>query len=428
MTVSVHDATTGAARASHVFADLVLGIQWHPGGHWLAVADHSGIVHLMDSQTGQTHALGSHKAQAATVAFSPTGDYLFSGGWEGELIGWDMHTLQRTLTIGRQSWIIQFRSDGRECAVTTQSGIQLYAFTRPNYREFSEDLGPRLRRATFSGDGRWLAAAADQFLGVWDLNNAGPGALVNAVDEARPSFSRDSQALFTSGFGDKSRSWRITPSSISGMAPTLEPFEPADTNSRTSSATTAHNTFVGFKASASVLNSGGSEFQWASTVQGINGSSPDDRWLAAFGPYSPFLDIYRLPGIKHVVRLRGQANIGEFVFAPASDQVAICSRSGIEFYSTDTWTRTRALTNFTGIVFSPKEQTWWLTADFRTAGLYKADTLEPLLPLPTGFLPIAISPDGRYLAVSAQSRHLQLWDLEDVQKQLGQRGLDWRRD
>ena len=422
-TVSVHDATTGALRASHTFADLVLGAAWHPGGHWLAVSDHSGIVHLMDSQTGQTRALGSHKAQAATVTFSPAGDYLFSGGWEGELIGWDMHTMQRALTIGRHSWTIQFRSDGQECAVVTASGIQLYDFVQPNYREFSEDLGPRLREATFSADGRWLAAAADQYLGVWDLSSTGPGALAKPVDEAHPIFAGNGKGVLLSGTGEKSLYWRITAASEAVAPPTLQPIDFAQL--RPSELSAARKSLTGPGEPESGLDIGLSELQWPRTVEGINGISPDGRWLGVFGGYSPFLDLYRLPGLERIVRLRNHANIGDFAFSPASDQLAVCSKSGIQFWSVDTWTRTRLLTNFTGIVFSPKEPTWWLTTDFRTAGLYKADTLEPLLPLPTGILPLAISADGRRLAVSVESRYLQLWDLQDVRNRLRQCGLDW---
>jgi WD40 repeat protein len=423
-TVSVHDAMHGSVLVSHSFADAVLGFDWHPAGDCLAVADSGGIVHLMDSQTGQTRALGSHKAQAATVAFTPSGDYLFSGGWEGELIGWNMHTLRPALTINRHSWTVQFRADERECAVVTQSGIQLYSFVRPNYREFFQDLGPRLRRATFSADSRWLAAAADQYLGVWDLNSSGPGALLKAVDEASPMFVANGKGLIATGTRASPPRWRIIPPQNGAAPPTLEP---GDSSSELLASTPAvpRAQLANLQESAPLVDPGSFEFQWPRTAQGINVISPDGRWLGAFGSFSPFLDIYRSPGMEPVARLRSCSFIGDFKFSPASDQVAVCSTSGIEFWNTDTWTRTRVLTNFTGILFSPKEQTWWLSADFRTAGLYKADTLKPLLALPAGILPIAISPDGRRLAVSVNSRFLQLWDLDDVRNQLRQCGLDW---
>ena len=68
----------------------------------------------------------------------------------------------------------------------------------------------------------------------------------------------------------------------------------------------------------------------------------------------------------------------------------------------------------------------WLTQEFRAGGLHDARTLEELMPLPVGTYPLAVSPDGRHLAVSVDLRRLQVWDLKEVRKQLGELGLDWR--
>jgi WD40 repeat protein len=427
-TVSVHDSTTGATEASHTFADSVMGLDWHPSGRWVAIGDYGGMVHLMDSRTGQTRALGSHKAQTATVAFSPEGCYLFSGGWEGELICWDMRTMERALTIGRQGWTVQFQSDGQKCAVLTPSGIQLHALVRPNHREFSEDLGRRLRRAAFSPDGRWLAASADQYLGVWDLTRTGPAALVREADEVRPIFADDGKELFISGQGARCPRWRLIPGTNAAALPVLLPG-PISTQEKFSSVSVASNVVVYTGPQGSVLASledhTATEPLRSRTIDGVNGISPDGRWLGIYRPFSPLLYIYRLPEMDRVATLRSRANIGDFVFSPAGDQIAVSTRRGVEFWATNTWTRTRVLTNFTGILFSPDASTFWLTSDFRTAGLYDARTLDLLLPLPTGTLPLALSKDGRRLAVSVDLRRLQVWDLEDVRHELRDLGLDW---
>jgi WD40 repeat protein len=429
--VSVHDSATGLAATSHAFTDSVMNLDWHPDGRWLATADYGGMVHLMDSHTGQIRALGSHKAQAATVAFSPDGSYLFSGGWEGELICWDVRTLQRCLTIGRQGWTMQFQADSAKCALFAPSGIQLHTFMRPSHREFSEDLGRRLRRAAFSPDGRWLAASADQHLGVWDLTRPGPAALSREADEVRPIFTADSQQLFTSGQGSKHPRWRLRPGQ-SPAAPPLLLSEKIPAAEKLTSLGVASNlvVFTGPQGSAvaNLESNGVSELRWVRTAQGVNGISPDGRWLGIYRPYSPLLHIYRLPELERVATLQNRANIGDFAFSPAGGQIAVSSRRGVEFWSTNSWTRTRVLTNFTGILFCPNPSTVWLSSDFRTAGLYDAASLELLLPLPTGTLPLALSTDGRHLAVSVDLRHLQVWDLDDVRKELRGLGLDWSKE
>ena len=48
------------------------------------------------------------------------------------------------------------------------------------------------------------------------------------------------------------------------------------------------------------------------------------------------------------------------------------------------------------------------------------------MPLPINIFPLTVSPDGRRLAVSVDLRRLQVWDLAEVRRQLGQLGLNWR--
>jgi hypothetical protein len=84
------------------------------------------------------------------------------------------------------------------------------------------------------------------------------------------------------------------------------------------------------------------------------------------------------------------------------------------------------LTNFNGILYSSNARTLWLSRDYSTSGLYDASTTEPLLPLPPNTIPLALSPDGRYLAARVNSRHMQVWDLKEARRELAGVGLDWR--
>jgi hypothetical protein len=106
--------------------------------------------------------------------------------------------------------------------------------------------------------------------------------------------------------------------------------------------------------------------------------------------------------------------------------VAITSdRTGVEFWSTTSWERTRMLTNFDRLLYTPDARALWLAKDPRNAGLYDARTLEPLLLLPTGMLPLALSADGQRVAVSVDAQRLQVWDLAALREQFRQLGLDW---
>jgi hypothetical protein len=140
------------------------------------------------------------------------------------------------------------------------------------------------------------------------------------------------------------------------------------------------------------------------------------------------LCVYRLPGLEQVAELTHPTSFGDFQFSPQGDEVAITSRRGgtlAAFWSTTSWTPTRTLTNFSRVLYTPDARALWLQRDQRNAGLYDARTLEPLLLLPTGMLPLALSADGQRVAMSVDAQRLQLWDLAALRQHLRELGLDW---
>jgi eukaryotic-like serine/threonine-protein kinase len=436
--LSVHDATDpdSPPLASHVFKDGVSIMAWHPDGSALVVPDHGGGVHWVETRTGGAEVLGRHKSQAVRAVFSPDGAYLFTGGWEQDLICWDTRTKRRAFTASLNSHDIQFNADGRRCAVPTQTSVQLYSFERPAaHREFAEDLGVRLRQATISPDGRWLAASGDKRAGVWDLSGRGPGALDTNAYGAHLYITADGRELFgsrnTQGDTECFR-WRLTPSTNSAAPPGLTRL-PLGRPSGFTSLSLISNSVVLISTKGSQILAP-DEFEansarWAPTISGINGVSPDGRWLGIYRGFSSSLYVYRLPGLEAAAKLSHPASFGDFQFSPAGDEVAITSsRAGAEFWSTKTWERTRALTNAIRLLYAPDARALWLTKDQRTAGLYDARSLEPLLLLPTGMLPLALSPGGRRVAVSVDAQRLQVWDLVDLRNEFRALGLDWVQD
>jgi WD40 repeat protein len=404
-------------------------MDWHPSGRWLATADLSGAVQLIDSQSGETRLLGRHKAEAARVAFHPDGRYLISGGWERELICWDVKAMQRAFTVPLGSYDLRFRADGRECAIAieTPRRVLVHALESPAaHREFTEDLGVRLRSAAFSTDGRWLAASAAGRSGVWDLNNTAAGAMAKGGDQARVGFSASGE-LFVQRAGECSR-WLVIPGTNASAPPRLEQLTLDVTNGFVSLSLLADSVVMTTSNGSQVAvldRHNGQSNEWKRTANGRNTVSPDGRWLAVHPSYRMELGIYHLPDLQLTAVLTNEFRIGPFQFSPRSDEIAAASQHGIEFWSTTTWQRTRVVTNFTDILYAPDGRSFWLTKDYDTAGLYDSETLEPLLPLPGGTLPLAVSPDGRRLAVSVDMRRLQVWDLGELREHLRKSGLDW---
>lgn len=111
--------------------------------------------------------------------------------------------------------------------------------------------------------------------------------------------------------------------------------------------------------------------------------------------------------------------------SPGASELAVSSRRHIEFWDTTTWRKTREIQNFMDYLAGPKSGSMWLVSDFSSAGLYDPKSLDPLLPLPRGTIPLAISPDERWLAVSVDGRRLQVLNLPEVRRCLAELGLDW---
>ena len=427
--ITIHNVAGGELIASNSFDTHVASFNWHPSGRWIAVAAYDGGVYRLDAMTAEKSLLGRHKAQATRVEFSTDGDYLISGGWDRELICWDAQTLQRSFAAFLDGYIGKFRADGRAYALETESGLQLYSFEHAGgHREFAEDLGARVIEAAFSSDSRWLAAAGTERLGVWDLQNPGPGVLATNAGETRVAFAANGE-LFADRTGNGFR-WRVSPATNLFSSPGLVPLELKLPEDFVSLSPISNGVVLTSRAGSALVEDQqlASETRaWKRTPAGLNGVSPDGRWLAMYPSFTPYLIIHRLPDLGQVVVLTNASNVRSFQFSPAGDELAVSCRLGVEFWNTATWQRTRAITNLNNQIYSADGRTMWLTKEFHDGGLRDAQTLELLMPLPVGTYPLAVSPDGRRLAVSVDLRRLQVWDLKEVRAQLSQLGLDWPR-
>ena len=424
--VAIRSTTDGSAIAQHLFTNHITALAWHPNGRWLAIPDHGGGVHLMNPTSGEVLPLGYHKADAVSAEFTPDGRYLFTGGWDRQLICWDTKALRRAFLINLDSYLCQFSADGRQCAVLRwpETQLRLYRFDLPAlHREFEGDLGGYRNYAAFSPDGRWLAASgAGQQTFVWDmLDRSEHGARLKSSAETRVTFSADGDLFL--GHGSR---WRVSPGS---NAPIISRLDLPQAAGLFSLSLLSNSVVVtGTKGSRiwTVDQPPAELTEWRPTVSGWNGVSPDGRWLGINRPYQSQLFIHQLPGLELVATLTNQSRIGEFVFSPRGDEVAVAGRTGVEFWSTTSWKRTRHIPGARGILFSRDANTFWLSnRSTGTAGLHYAQTGELLLPLPPNTLPLALSADGRHLAVSVDARRVQVWDLQEVQLRLQELGLAW---
>jgi WD40 repeat protein len=425
--ITVCNAQTGTVLSRHA-VKASTAIEWHPLGQWLASLEVDGRIRLIDPQSRAMWVLGRHRAQAVSAAFSPDGDYLITGGWEAELICWDLRTRQRAFTIGLNSWTAHFRQDGRQCAIYLRDRVQIYEFQSPDgVRELAGATDQRVGRGALSSQGRWLALGRDDGFAVWDLENPSPPAVV--TNGCRKPFFSGAE-LFASRDRMLTR-WQLAPTQP-GAAPLLESL-PIFTPSGFRTASLRSNELVLCTRTGtcfmSCTNTQPELARYVNQGSGWGGTSPDGRWLAASGRMWPVMRIYQLPEVELAAALTNRSEVWTFAFSPRGHELAVATRAGLEFYDTRSWQRTRELAvaseRQSEIIYTPDGSAFWHTSDGRTSALRDARTLEALLPLPTGTLPLALSADGRQLAVSVNTRRVQVWDLARVHEQLRDLGVDW---
>ena len=175
----------------------------------------------------------------------------------------------------------------------TETNVQLHAIERPlGCRSFSENLGSCLLHAAFSPDGRWLAAAASQRLGVWDLSRHDSGATSPQGAGGVPSFSAQGD-LFAST-DNRGYRWHLRPASKPGLAPGLEPVGVVEAPGFASLCVVSNRLLLTGQRGSCALpldDAVTSQPRWNPTVSGLDTGSPDGQWLAIYPSYGWHLDV-----------------------------------------------------------------------------------------------------------------------------------------
>jgi len=440
--VAFHDANQLDVLRTVEWPEAMEIMTWHPQGRWITGCNLNASpwargVRMIDPETGRVIMLGEHKIKTANATFTADGDYLVTGGWDREIICWDLVSLQRAFTYAGTGYHQSWSANGRHCAVILPDYvIQLFGFELPRDRNLIGNPGEDLYAGRFSPDGRWFVSRDNQQLCIWDVTSKAPAMVLPVPRVVTAFFSSDSTELFAvpaefSQRGYMGR-WRLTPATNDLARPQAEAL-PIEFPNGVTWATCLSNDFVmtltdevRFAPSTNLTSGTGRPLpapSWRGSV------SPDGRWLAALFHFSSTVGIYRLPDLEEVARLATSNIVGFVTFSPTADELLVVNRSGAEWYDTATWKCTRrhpgAPVSGSYAFYTPDGNGIWMVTHFRNAALLDRRTLEPLLPLPNDVLPLALSPDGRQLAVSVEGRRVQLWDIGAFRGELAKLGLDW---
>jgi hypothetical protein len=264
---------------------------------------------------------------------------------------------------------------------------------------------------------------------VWDLDRENPAIITVEAEYATPFFSPDGSEMFAYWAEGFAR-WAIRPGEGADSRPSLAP-RPMPETRRVHSGQFVSNSLV-LGTQNGVLMMPAREVASGPltrlTRESIGGEvSPDGRWMAV--RYRKIWQVFELNLWKERAGRTVADELVTHAFTPQSDELALASVAGVTFLGVGHWKPRRNLSapldRNAQLLFTPDGRTFWLARDARTAALHDTRTFETLLSLPNGMTPLTLSSDGRHLAVSVDTRRVQLWDLAEVRRQLRELGLDW---
>jgi WD40 repeat protein len=167
-TITVWDVATGKERVTFAgHRDRVYSLAFSPDGKLLATGGDDGKVILWDWKTGKRLALfEGHKEPVHTVAFSPDGKSLASGSWRDAVCLWDVAN-------GEQRWVHRIKGPGGSYLAFSPDGQRLACSGGFFLNSATGEQIGVLPRSTglfaFSRDGKVLVIACDGGLKLWDV-------------------------------------------------------------------------------------------------------------------------------------------------------------------------------------------------------------------------------------------------------------------
>jgi WD40 repeat protein/tRNA A-37 threonylcarbamoyl transferase component Bud32 len=202
--IRVWDPMTGQLIRTFDFAWKPWSLAATPDGRWLAVGGAEGIVHILDSDSGEeAHKLVGHSYPVRAVAFGPTGRLLASGDGDvgrddaGVVKVWDLASGREVFTFRGHTdpvFRVVFSPNNTRLASASQDHtVKIWDLTSGQEVLTLHGHGDAVRAVAFSPDGRKLASAgADRVVRVWD---ATPFADVPPPREARSFAAHHGRAL-----------------------------------------------------------------------------------------------------------------------------------------------------------------------------------------------------------------------------------------
>ncbi len=405
--------------------DRVHAMAFSPDGNILVSGSYDGTVRLWDMATHRQIGapLTGHDGKVYSVVFSPDGKVIASGAGDGTVRLWDMATHRQIgaplTSHDGEIYAVAYSRDGKTLATGADDGtVRLWDVATHHQIGTLTSHDSEINSVAFSPDGKTLATGSgDGTVRLWDVTtqqqagNFPSNGEINSV-----AFSPDGKTLAT-GSGDGTvRLWDVTTQQQAGSWPTFSPIFD-----------------VAFSPGGKLLATGDlndtTQLWNMATHQPIGNPligyslafSPDGKTLAT-GGYDHLVRLWNVISRTGMAALTGHiSQVNSVVFSPDGKTLASGSADGtVRLW--DVTTRQPAGAPLNGhagavysVAFSPDGKTLASGSADGTVRLWDVTTRQPAgAPLnghAGAVYSVAFSPDGKTLASGSADGTVRLWDV-----------------
>jgi serine/threonine protein kinase/WD40 repeat protein len=448
--VCIRDAETGAKlNELPDSAGATESLAWHPSGELLAVTGSNGLITLWNvaktRSSGLPHPvriLEGRRFGGVRLTFNHAGDLLAGTSWDGRLRVCDTATGRQVFSMPFTQNVVRFSADDRFLGGDRRDG-QFVLWEVERGREYRTMMRDALRDWTFSygqcavsPDGRYVAAATDIDVGIWELATGRQRAVLPVGRSGVAAF--DAAGAFISAGPDGPKRWPVS-ASADGSVRVGRP-EPLPLPGVFSwvAGTPDGRVVAGVEIDKGVVVDRDRPDRpiWLTPLSDARdvAISPDGRWVVTGDHGGQGLTVWNADSGRVVKRLC-DGHLGRSIFSPDCRFLAggFSAIDGKMFmgrvWDVTTW---REISAFVGmpLAFAPRGAMIAVETGQGEVRLLRPETAAVIARLENPGLERAdfgcFTPDGAGLVLTSNDDPaVHVWNLRLIRSRLHVRGLDW---